>query len=78
MTAGAGGASSAFYGTIQNGPGGVALSKTGSGVLALYGNNTYTGGTSLTAGVLQIGSNSAVGNGTLTLGGGTLATAGGS
>ena len=55
--------------------GGVALSKTGPGVLTLYGNNTYTGGTSLTAGELAIGSITALGGGTLTLGGGTLATA---
>ena len=52
--------------------------QIGAGTLALYGNNTYTGGTSLTAGELAIGSGSALGGGTLTLGGGTLATAGGS
>ena len=77
LTAGAGGASSVFYGTIQDGSGGVALNKTGSGVLTLYGNNTYSGGTSLAAGELAVGSGSALGGGTLTLGGGTLATAGG-
>ncbi len=77
LTTGAGGASSAFYGTIQNGSGSVALSKTGSGALTLYGNNTYTGGTSLAAGELAVGSGSALGGGTLTLGGGTLATAAG-
>ena len=77
LTTGAGGASSAFYGTIQNGSGSVALT-IGGGTLALYGNNTYTGGTSLAAGELAIGGSGALGGGTLTLGGGTLATAGGS
>ncbi len=58
LTTGAGGASSAFYGTIQNGSGSVALT-IGGGTLALYGNNTYMGGTSLTAGELAIGGSGA-------------------
>ena len=46
-------------------------------MLSLYGNNTYSGGTTLTAGGLAIGSTGALGSGTLTLGGGTLGLASG-
>lgn len=50
------------------------LNKAGAGTLILSGNNTYTGNTTVTAGVLQIANDSALGaasNG-LVLAGGTL------
>ena len=46
-------------GVIGNGSGGV--SKTGAGTLTLTGANTYTGGTTVTAGVLNVQNNSALG-----------------
>jgi autotransporter-associated beta strand protein len=50
--------------TISNG----ALSSSGSGIAYLSGNNTYAGGTTVTAGNLGVGSNTALGSGTLTFG----------
>ena len=72
-------------------PGSGALAKTGTGTLTLSGANTYSGGTTLTAGTLQVGidttyntpgnpasgiASSAIGTGTLTFSGGTLQAGG--
>src|SRR6201999_2189406 len=46
--------------------------KAGSGTLTLSGANTYSGGTSVNAGTLSIGNDSALGSGALTFNGGTL------
>ena len=60
------------------GGGAVSLTKTGNGTLTLSGANTFSGGTILSAGQLNINNggsssaNSAVGTGTLTLNGGTI------
>jgi len=61
-----------FSGLIQ-GSGG-ALTKKGSGTLELSGSNTYTGGTTISGGMLSIDSDSCLGDrlGSLTLDGGTL------
>ena len=60
-----------FAGILDSGTGGtIAVSKSGSGVLTLSGSNTYTGGTSVSAGTLALGagvSGTPVGTGTLTL-----------
>ncbi|MCD8313977.1 MAG: autotransporter-associated beta strand repeat-containing protein [Bacteroidales bacterium] len=53
-----------------------ALAKTGEGTLALSGDNAYTGGTTISGGTLEIGSSTALGTGTITLAGGTLAGSG--
>ncbi len=52
----------------------VSLLKTGAGILTLNGPNTYSGGTTLEAGVLILGNDSALGNssGTVLLKGGVL------
>ncbi|WP_294901555.1 autotransporter-associated beta strand repeat-containing protein, partial [Tatumella sp. UBA2305] len=47
------------------------LAKTGNGTLTLTGDNTYTGGTDLTEGKLDVGSSTAVGTGTLYMADGT-------
>ena len=54
--------------------GGAPLLKTGAGMLTINGANTFTGGTTLNAGTLQLGNNSALGDpdGPLTVNGGTL------
>jgi autotransporter-associated beta strand protein len=51
-----------------------ALAKSGNGTLVLSGVNTYTGGTTATAGIISIGADSGIGSvsGGLTLNGGTL------
>ncbi len=70
-------ASTAYNGTIVDGSGGVALVLNGRGTLALNGNNTYTRGTTLSAGELDLGHAHAIGTGTLTIGGGTLGNSSG-
>ncbi|MFG1428206.1 autotransporter domain-containing protein [Roseixanthobacter glucoisosaccharinicivorans] len=52
--------------------------KEGSGSQTLSGTNTYTGGTTINAGTLQVSSDEALGaaSGSLTLNGGTLSTSG--
>ena len=67
-----------FSGTIQNSSpnGNLALVMTGSGTQYLSGSNTYTGGTTLSGGVLNF-STSALGAGSITFNGGTLQYAGG-
>ncbi|MEN9468967.1 MAG: toxins and related Ca2+-binding domain [Verrucomicrobiota bacterium] len=49
-----------------------SLTKQGANALTLSGNNTYSGGTTLAAGKLNINNASALGNGTLTITSGTL------
>lgn len=44
-----------------------ALTKTGAGELTLSGSNSYTGGTTLSAGQLNINNNNALGTGSLTI-----------
>lgn len=50
-----------------------AVTKTGAGTLTLFGANTYTGGTYVNAGTLEIGTNERLLNsGSLTIAGGTF------
>ena len=46
---------STFAGVVQDGSGTVALTKVGTGTFALAGNNTYSGGTTISNGTLQVG-----------------------
>ena len=67
---GALGTNSTFAGNIQNGSGTVALTKTGTGVLTLAGNNdNYSGGTIVNGGTLTCGNPSQqLPSGTVTIG----------
>ena len=67
-----------FGGTLQDGSGALALTKAGAGTLTLSGNtNSYTGGTIVSGGVLNVTNTtgSATGTGAVTVGG--LTTLGG-
>ncbi len=57
-------------GNIVNGSGSVAVTINGSGTWAFSGTNNYSGGTTLTAGALDINSTTAIGTGALSLSGG--------
>ncbi|MGN6146502.1 MAG: beta strand repeat-containing protein, partial [Mesorhizobium sp.] len=54
--------STTFSGVIDNGAGGLALAKAGTGTLTLSGINTYSGGTMIGDGVLIAGGASALGS----------------
>ena len=54
-----------------------ALTKTGSAMLTLNTNNSFSGGVTLSAGTLGVGNNSAFGTGTFTVNGGTVIGSGG-
>src|SRR6266404_2961705 len=68
LTTNGDGSDTTFSGTIS-GSGG--LVKVGDGTLTLSGNNSYQGGTIVSAGTLAVGSSRAVGTGPLTLADGT-------
>jgi fibronectin-binding autotransporter adhesin len=63
-----------FTGVIADGSSGgkIAVTKTGAGVATLSNANTYTGGTTLGAGTLNVNNANAIGTGALTISGGTL------
>jgi len=66
-----------FKNAIANGSFATSLVKAGAGTLVLQGNNTFSGGVSVNAGILDIGAqgtgaaNSALGTGPLVIAGGT-------
>ena len=66
----------AYAGAIANNGAAGTLVKAGPGTLALSGTSSYSGGTRLTAGRLEFASGGALGTGTVTLEGGTLASTG--
>lgn len=59
-------------GNISEVGGSFTLTKLGSGVVVLSGNNTYSGGTSITGGTISAGNNSAFGTGPVSLTNGTV------
>jgi len=63
LNVGANDSAGAYAGVIANSGGSLALVKTGTNTLALTTNSSYTGGTTLSAGSLQIGSSNALGYG---------------
>ena len=53
-----------------------SVTKSGTGILTLSGTNTYSGGSTVSAGTLAIGDNAGLGTGTLTISGGFLDASG--
>ena len=76
LTVGSNNLSTALSGTIADGgvinQTGGSLTKIGTGILTLSGDNSYTGGTLLIDGSLLAGSAQALGTGSVTVQGGTL------
>jgi outer membrane autotransporter protein len=62
LTAGNDNTNTIFSGTIQDGTSVLSLTKIGSGTWMLTGSNTYSGGTTISAGTLQIGNGGTTGN----------------
>jgi autotransporter-associated beta strand protein len=62
LTAGNDNTSTTFSGIIENGISVLGLTKSGTGTLTLTGNNTYTGGTTISAGALQLGNGGTAGS----------------
>src|SRR5262249_18936325 len=54
LTTGGDNTSTTFSGVIQDGAGVSGLTKAGTGTFTLTGDSTYTGGTTISAGTLQI------------------------
>jgi len=61
----AGSTTANFAGTVSESGGAATLIKTGAGTVTLSGNNTFTGGVDLAAGVVSLGSTAALGSGSL-------------
>jgi autotransporter-associated beta strand protein len=74
LTVGGNNASTTFSGNLSDLNGGGSLTKTGTGLLLLSGENSYGGGTTVSSGTLEVVSSSALPDGmSLTVGaGGTL------
>ncbi len=72
LTVGSNNLSTTVDGIISDGTyaTGGSLVKIGTGTLTLTAANTYAGGTTISDGILQVGNNSAVGTGAVTLDGG--------
>ena len=63
LTVGHDNSSTIFAGILKNGTtAALGLTKTGTGTLILTGNNTYTGGTTIQAGTLQLGKGGVTGS----------------
>ncbi len=58
--------------TLAEGSSARSITKNGTGIISLNGASTHSGGTTINAGNLYVGSVSALGTGTVTMAGGTL------
>jgi autotransporter-associated beta strand protein len=62
LTVGNDNSNSSFSGVLENGTSALRLIKSGTGVLTLTGNNIYNGGTTISAGTLQLGNGGTTGS----------------
>jgi autotransporter-associated beta strand protein len=62
LTAGNDNTNSTFSGVIEDGTSPLQLTKSGTGVLTLTGANTYSGGTTISSGVLRLGNGGTTGS----------------
>src|SRR5262245_18873505 len=62
LTTGGDNTSTTFSGVIQDGAGVTGLTKGGTGTFTLTGDSTHTGGTTISAGTLQLGSGGTTGS----------------
>jgi fibronectin-binding autotransporter adhesin len=76
LTTGGNNSNTVFSGTISDGAGVLALTKTGTGTMTLSGTNTYSGGTTVAGGVISVTADTNLGNiaGGVNLAGGELLT----
>ncbi|QDU31369.1 Hemolysin, chromosomal [Anatilimnocola aggregata] len=72
LTIGNNDASTNFAGRVTNGANALTIAKVGTGTVTLHGNNTYSGGTTISAGSFVATAPGALGTGTVTENGGTL------
>jgi len=72
LNLGNGGAGGFVAGAITDGLGSISVAKSGTGTWVLSGANTYTGGTTVSAGTLSANAASALGAGSVTVTAGTL------
>src|SRR5262249_1870626 len=71
---GASNANATYAGTISDGSGNIALTKSGNGAQTLAANNSYSGGTTVTGGTLTANTTGAFGTGSVNINGGTITT----
>ncbi|NTY41081.1 two-partner secretion domain-containing protein, partial [Burkholderia diffusa] len=77
LTVGSSNANSDFAGVIQDGAGKVALTKVGTGTLSIYNGKSFSGGTTVACGSINLGAGSGYYRNTGDLGTGTITMLGG-
>jgi autotransporter-associated beta strand protein len=61
-----------FFAAAITGPGGLILTDSGGGMLVLSASDGYRGGTTISSGLLELGTSASLGSGGLVVNGGTL------